>query len=281
VTTAAERRRLALAVLGGRSVGDVAAEAGVEPELVARWTEVFVDGGTLRLAGRMDPSSFEARDRFLVLVAHEFRTPLAIIRGWVETLQGAGIPDDVRRDAMAVVLRQVDNLERVASDALDAGAVARGQLRLVVQPVDLRALLRSAAASVRGAPVEVEEGTEMLVIADSARIEQVAGDVLAHALRLSLGDPVRIALEVGDAGQVTTTVSVTGRSLSFEEASELFEPYGRADTSVGTGLGLFLCRALLTAHGGEIGLRSSGATSAFWFRLPSGGPSAGPLVERL
>jgi signal transduction histidine kinase len=147
-------------------------------------------------------------------------------------------------------------------------------------------------------PIVVEDGPEVLVVADSARMEQVVADVYAHAARLSLGDTITVAVDAvmpdpdqrsggdagrggGSGGQVTVTVTVIGRPLTFEEASELFEPYGRSDTSTGTGLGLFLCRALLAAHGGEIGLRSSGSTSEFWFRLPCSGPPSGPLVERL
>lgn len=274
VTTPSERQHLVLDVLAGCPAEDVAARAGVEPELLRRWVALFVEGGALRLAGRLDPSSFEARDRFLVLVAHEFRTPLAVIRGWVETLQAGGLSAEVHDDALAVVARQVDHLERIARDAIDAGAVAQGRLRLAVGPLDLRAAVArvaAATASPADALVEVEAGPPAVVEADADRVEQVSADVLAHARRLVVDAPVRVRFDAGDE-QVTVTVEATGRPLSFEEASELFEPYGRSDTSVGTGLGLYVCRALLAAHGGEIGLRSSGATSQFWFRLPRVGP---------
>src|SRR5579875_2980834 len=111
----------ALAVLKGVPVAAVAAEHGVEPDLVERWARLFVEGGKLRLDGRMDPSSYEARDRFLTLIAHEFRTPLTIIAGWVETLRSGALPPTVTEAALSAIARQVAYLERIARDALDAG----------------------------------------------------------------------------------------------------------------------------------------------------------------
>jgi signal transduction histidine kinase len=73
---------------------------------------------------------------------------------------------------------------------------------------------------------------------------------------------------------------VEGHELDIGEAAALLEPYARADTSFGTGLGLYLCRALLVAHGGEIGLRAEGGTSVFWFRVPRSGPQMSRLVQR-
>ena len=265
-----------LTVLAGRPVAEVAEESGVEPELVGRWVAMFEEGGMTRLSGLADPNSFEARDRFLVLVAHEFRTPLTVVRGWVETLQQRDLPDDLRAEALRTVLRQVDNLERIARNALDAGAVARNQLRLTVAPVELRALLTHVA----GETAAVRGGPDVVVVADRTRIEQVAGDVMAHAVRLATRGLPTVEVESRRSDAVVTVTAV-GRPLTYDEAADLFEPYGRSDTSVGTGLGLFVCRALLAAHGGEMGLRSSGEISDLWFRLPKAGPPSGPLVERV
>ena len=280
MTTPAERVDAVLAVLAGEASATVADRLQIEPELVDRWVELFIEGGRLRLAGRLDPSSFEARDRFLVLIAHEFRTPLTAIGGWVETMLTDELTPDQRRQGMNVILKQVAHLERIARDALDAGAVARGQLRLVVGPVKLRTLIATVAGASRDGNVEVGDGPETEIVADGARMEQIVGDVIAHAVRLASGGPVRVTIDDDHPDRVTVTVGVPGRGLSYQEASELFEPYRRSDTSVGTGLGLFLGRALLAAHGGEIGLRSGDEGTDFWFRLPRSGPAPSPLVER-
>ena len=73
---------------------------------------------------------------------------------------------------------------------------------------------------------------------------------------------------------------VEGRELDIADAAALLEPYARADTSFGTGLGLYLCRALLVAHGGEIGLGAESGTSVFWFSVPRAGPQLSRLVQR-
>jgi signal transduction histidine kinase len=270
VTTTAQRARAALEVLNGVPVEAVAAAMAVEPELVQRWASQYAEGGELRLAGRMDPSSFEARDRFLALIAHEFGTPLSIIGGWVETMLSAEVPPETRHMALDVIAKQVTHLERIARDALDAGAVARGQLRLLVAPVDLRALLSGVAASMRDADLIVEPGPEVVIQADAHRLEQVAGSLLGHARRLAGTGTVALRISDGHAGQVEVVADIGARQIAYD----------REDTSIGTGLGLFLCRALVSAHEGEIGVRSDGAGTAFWFRLPKDGPEIGPLVER-
>jgi signal transduction histidine kinase len=232
------------------------------------------------LAVRRRRRAFEARDRFLALIAHEFGTPLSIIGGWVETMLSAEVPPETRHMALDVIAKQVTHLERIARDALDAGAVARGQLRLLVAPVDLRALLSGVAASMRDADLIVEPGPEVVIQADAHRLEQVAGSLLGHARRLAGTGTVALRISDGHAGQVEVVADIGARQIAFDEVASLFEPYDREDTSIGTGLGLFLCRALVSAHEGEIGVRSDGAGTAFWFRLPKDGPEIGPLVER-
>jgi signal transduction histidine kinase len=280
MTSVAERARAALQVLSGVAVDDVAAALGVEPELVQRWAEQYAEGGELRLSGRMDPSSFEARDRFLALIAHEFRTPLTIIGGWVETMASTDVPAATMHTALDVIAKQVIHLERIARDALDAGAVARGQLRLEVGPVRLRLLFTQVVASMLDPAIGVEPGPEATVLADANRLEQVAGSLLGHASRLAGSASVRVAITDEQHGQVAVEVTIADRQIAFDDVAPLFEPYDREDTSIGTGLGLFLCRALVVAHGGEIGVRSDEAGTTFWFRLPTDGPEIGPLVER-
>lgn len=267
-----------MAVLGGSTAEQVAADHNVDPDQVREWVRLLLEGGKLRLDGRMDPTSYEARDRFLTLIAHEFRTPLTIIGGWVETLRSADLPPAMTEAALSIIARQVGYLERIARDAVDAGAVARGQLRLVVGSVDLRSLIAGVISSTRDA-AELHGGEPVVVVGDAARLEQVAAEVIAHARRLAGDGPVCVDV-TSDATVATTEVAVSGKRLSFAEAAVLFEPFERADTSIGTGLGLFLCRALLSAHGGEIGVRSDEAATIFWFRVPCAGPSEGPLVER-
>jgi len=274
------RADAALSVLRGASVSQVAEELGVSTEVVLQWVDLFCEGGEARLAEGA-PLEPVVRDRFLTLIAHEFRTPLSIIGGWVDMMLGCSpVPTNLLDEALPSIRRQVAHLERVARDALDAGAVARGQLRLIVAPVQLRRLIEGVMSSMRDPRMALAPGGELEVIGDGSRLEQVTGGVLEHARRLAGDEHVLVEVEPGPGDQVTVRALVKGRELDIADAAALLEPYARADTSFGTGLGLYLCRALLVAHGGEIGLRAEGGSSVFWFSVPRGGPKLSRLVQR-
>ena len=273
------RAEAALSVLRGVSVAQVAEERGVDAEVVLQWVDLFCEGGEARLSERAPLGPVE-RDRFLTLVAHEFRTPLAIISGWLDTMLASGPQPEIREEALASIRRQVSHLERVARDALDAGAVARGQLRLIVAPVKLRDLVEGVLSSMRDSRLSLVPGEEVEVVSDGSRLEQVVGGVLEHARRLAEDGHVSIEIGTQDGDWALMTASVDGSELDIGDAAALLEPYARSDTSFGTGLGLYLCRALLVAHGGEIGLRAEGKNTMFWFRLPKSGPELNRLVQR-
>jgi signal transduction histidine kinase len=192
----------------------------------------------------------------------------------------SGPQPEIREEALASIRRQVSHLERVARDALDAGAVARGQLRLIVAPVKLRGLVEDVLSSMRDIRLSLVPGEEVEVVADGSRLEQVVGGVLEHARRLAEDGHVSIEIGTQERDWALMTASVDGSELDIGDAAALLEPYARSDTSFGTGLGLYLCRALLVAHGGEIGLRAEGKNTMFWFRLPKAGPELNRLVQR-
>ena len=270
----------AISVLRGASVTTVAQERGVSPELVLEWVDLFCEGGEALLGEGIHDEAPKG-DRFLTLIAHQFRTPLAIIAGWVDMMTVAGpLSEGVHAEALASIRRQVAHLERVARDALDAGAVTRGQLRLIVAPVKLRDLIAGVLSAIHDPLVSLEPGEEVEIRADGSRLEQVVGSVLEHARRLADGVPVTVGIDASQADQVTVRTWVNGRELAIGEAAMLLEPYAITDTSFGTGLGLYLSRVLLVAHGGEIGLRTERGCTLFWFGVPRQGPDVSRLVQR-
>jgi two-component system OmpR family sensor kinase len=300
------RAEAVLAVLRGVSLAEVAKRAGTSTDEVLNWVDTFCEAGEARLAEApaLEPTG---RDRFLTLIAHEFKTPLSIIGGWADllsaqlegrraALEGQGAqpegqggtqaaqaeesPTALLAAALPAIRRQVSHLERVARDALDAGAAARGQLRLMVAPLKLRDLIDSVLMSMRDPHLVLLPGPEVEVVADASRLEQVVGGLLEHARRLADEGTVSIEVDTNDDDQVAVRASVEGKQLAIGDAAALLEPYARADTSFGTGLGLYLCRTLLVAHGGEIGLRSEGMRTVFWFSLPRSGPEPSRLVQR-
>jgi signal transduction histidine kinase len=279
MTSTDGRVAAAVSVLRGASVTTVAQERGVSPEVVLEWVDLFCEGGEALLGKGMHAETPKG-DRFLTLIAHQFRTPLAIIAGWVDMMTVAGpLSEGVHAEALTSIRRQVAHLERVARDALDAGAVARGQLRLIVAPVKLRDLIAGVLSAIHDPLLSLKPGEEVAIVADGSRLEQVVGGVLEHARRLAEDVPVTVDIDTSQADQVTVRTWVDGRELAIGEAAVLLEPYASTDTSFGRGLGLYLCRALLVAHGGEIGLRTEGGCTLFWFSVPRQGPEVSRLVQ--
>ncbi|MBF6466273.1 HAMP domain-containing histidine kinase [Nocardia beijingensis] len=234
--------------------------------------------------------SEERMRRFIADASHELRTPLTTIRGFAELYrQGAtGDPaafmDRIERESqrMGVLVEDLLMLAR-----LDA------QRPLELGPVDLLAVAsdgvhnaRAVVAAghsdgpVRSIELKIEPGEGTLeVIGDEARLRQVLGNLLTNARTHTAPDAqVTVLLRPGP-DDVLLEVADTGPGLPPEDAERVFERFYRTDSSRarssgGTGLGLSIVQALVTAHGGEVGVRSSpGAGTTFTVRLPRKQPA--------
>lgn len=229
--------------------------------------------------------SEERMRRFIADASHELRTPLTTIRGFAElyrqgaTDDPAAFMDRIEREAqrMGVLVEDLLMLAR-----LDA------QRPLELGPVDLLAVAsdgvhnaRAVVAAghsdgpVRTIELKIEPGEGTLeVIGDEARLRQVLGNLLNNALTHTAPDANVTVLLTPGTDDVLLEVTDTGPGLSAEDAERVFERFYRTDTSRarssgGTGLGLSIVQALVTAHGGEVGVRSSPeAGTTFMVRLP-------------
>lgn len=272
------RIEAALAVLGGEPPAAVASRIGVEVELVERWCDLFIAGGCNGVAGRTEPTS-ASRDRFLALASHEFMTPLTIVRGWTETMLGApDLPVEVREDALRAVARAAQHLERIAHDCLDAAAVALGRFRLVLEEVEVAGLVARVLHDLDEPRCRLVPPDPVVVVADPTRIEQVLRNLLVNAAQHGGEGPIDVSID-RTADHVLVTVGNDG-PIDPEAAYALFEPWVRSTGSGGRGLGLYACRALVSAHGGHIGARGEDDRTEFWFRLPITGPPSALLVDR-
>ncbi len=272
-TVALTRADAALAAVRGEPVASIAARTGYPAEVIERWADVFIDAGTARVEGRDVVTSYEQRDRFLALVAHEFRTPIAIIGGWAETLETTDPPAETVRRAMSLIRRQVEHLERVARDALDAAAVATGRLRLVTADIDLPGLCRTVAESLADERIVVRNTPDprlAIIEGDSTRLKQIVAQMFGTGLRHAGGLPLEVDILIPDEAPMFVEVRVTSRGveMTFDDAQALFEPFARSDTSRNVGIGLYLARALAVAHGGQVGLRANGVVTELWLRVP-------------
>lgn len=202
-----------------------------------------------------------ARQRWMADIAHELRTPVAILKGEVEALVDGVRPADER---MSHSLREeIDHLSALVDDLQTLALSDAGALNIVKEPVDLVDLLRQCAATfeerlaVRGIHVEVLAADSVTLTADQRRLRQLIHNLLENCSRYVTRDgQVRVCVEK-QAGGVVLTLEDSGPGLDDEQLSRLFERFYRVEasrsrSSGGTGLGLTICRNIAEAHDGRI-----------------------------
>jgi signal transduction histidine kinase len=235
-----------------------------------------------RLADRLQDSQ-HLRGRLLADLAHEVRTPVATITGYLEAVEDGVQPLDAT--TVAVLREQADRLTRLAEDlaavthaeagdlVLDADAVAPGEL------VDGATRAAQERAAARG--VVLRSATEPglpPVRVDRLRILQVLDNLLSNALRHTPGGgEVVVRAERSGDGGVRLVVSDTGEGIAAEHLPHVFDRLYRAGTardraSGGSGIGLAISKALVEAHGGSIDASSAGPGrgATFTVTLPVG-----------
>ncbi len=202
------------------------------------------------------------RHQLLAAIAHELRTPLAIIQGNLEAmLFGATAPTPERISALHT---QSALLNRLITDLLDLSLAEAGQLTLHRRSTDLAALCREAVEVMqpwideRGVKVEIEVVQSVAADADPDRMRQVIHNLLHNAIRYtSPGGVVRARTASVDRSWVELIVEDDGPGIPPEDLPSIFEPFYRADpsrsrTSGGSGLGLGVVKQLVIAHGGRV-----------------------------
>lgn len=215
----------------------------------------------------------------MAIAGHELRTPTAVIHNYLQ-LVDRHLADGDAAEAGACAARalvQTGRLAALIERLLDVGRIESGQLELWFTTVDLDSLVRSAVETARvlpGAPpIIVRTGTRpVLVRADPGRLEQVLLNLLSNAVEHAPGSPT-IEVTVGVSGRsAEVAVRDHGAGIMAEEIPTIFEPYARLrgpSRSTGLGLGLYLAREIVTAHGGDIEVVSRlGEGTVLTVRLP-------------
>jgi signal transduction histidine kinase len=245
-----------------------------------------VDGSTL---GRLfvmrnvtrESEAERMRSAFVATVSHELRSPLTAIAGYTDTLLTAGPWDGpTEREFLEIIAQSATKLAGLVDNLLDAAKVEAGVLQLEREPVRVKRIAeevvahRSKLAGNHSLRLEVESDLP-LAEADPVRVEQIITNLVDNAIKYS-PDGGQVTVSVGGTADVIR-IGVTDRGIGItsEQADRLFERFYRADSSLrrttrGVGLGLFICRSLVEAHGGRIWVESEpGSGSTFWFTLPA------------
>jgi len=225
----------------------------------------------------------EVRRNMVTDVAHELRTPLSNVRGYLEALRdGVMAPEP---EIIESVYEEAMLLNHLVDDLQDMSLADAGQLRLDRRPVEPEEMLRRAVkaaqgqATARSSVLRLDLPAELpLVDADPRRIEQVLGNLLDNALAHTPPGGEIVTAARATEGEVEISVSDTGKGIPPEQLPYIFERFYRVDRSRsratgGTGLGLAIARQLVERHGGQIRVESQvGRGTQFTFTLPVAQP---------
>jgi signal transduction histidine kinase len=220
------------------------------------------------------------KDEFVSGVSHELRTPLTSITGYVELLL-EDIETPLHRKQLEIVDRNAERLLALVDDLLFAARLQDHRLELERLPLDLRALVEESVAAARpraeaaDVQVSVAAGGEAPIKGERVRLGQVLDNLISNAIKFTPGGGrVDVSIAPRD-GTVCLEVTDTGIGIPEEERARLFERFYRSQSALerqiqGTGLGLYVSKAIVEAHGGRIAVRSGeGQGTTFIVELPA------------
>ncbi|HEX4621503.1 MAG TPA: PAS domain-containing sensor histidine kinase, partial [Myxococcaceae bacterium] len=229
-------------------------------------------------------SAVKLRDEFLSIASHELRTPITSLQLQVERLGRAlappsevAAPERTTR-AVDVALRQTHHLTEMVNSLLDVSQMSAGRLALEPRAVDLGPVVREAVerlqqpASERGSPISLEVGGPLSGRWDALRLQQVVTNLVSNAIKYGAGKPIQVGLH-GGPGVVELRVSDQGIGIAPEHLPRVFDRFTRFVSSRnygGFGLGLWIAREIIRAHGGSVRVESEpGRGALFVVQLPN------------
>jgi PAS domain S-box-containing protein len=233
----------------------------------------------------------DARDKFLAIASHELKTPLTSLELQVASLRrltrsnpDARVADDAVQTRCDVMLRQVERLTVLINNLIDVGRISSGQMGLSRERVDLGELVRAVVTQFQevirrsGSEVTVRDPAAVVGSWDRLRLETVVANLVSNAVKFGSGNPITISVGADDDHAVLS-IRDRGIGVSAEDQQRIFDRFERAVSERhfgGFGIGLWVARQAVEAHGGTIHVRSEpGEGSEFWIALPFEGDSPG------
>ena len=252
-------------------------------DLFARQAATAIEQARLAAETLAEKNRLESmQSSFVSIVSHELQTPVAIIKGYAGTLARPDAPwsrETVTRVAPTIE-QECDPLHRLIPDLLDLSRIQAGRVAMSIGPVDLADLAESVAERHRprspAHTVTVELPTDFPIIqGDREKLRMVLANLVDNAVKYSPeGEPITIGGRA-ETEHVVLWVRDEGVGIPAEETDHVFERFHRIDTRLsrttqGVGLGLYICKVIVEAHGGAIWVESPGPGrgSTFFVRLP-------------
>jgi K+-sensing histidine kinase KdpD len=221
------------------------------------------------------------RERAALLrsVSHDLRTPLSTIRAVTSDLRaGAGYDPGTRDELLDLVIGEAERLDRIVANLLSMSRVEAGALQPDRQAVALGELVSDSVTRLGRLFERVETQLDFpddlpLADADYSQLDQVLTNLLENAVRHApAGSTVRVGASARPGGMLLVYVEDEGPGVPEAERRRIFEPFRRGEGSASSGVGLAICKAIVDAHGGTIGVESApGDGARFVFTLPARG----------
>jgi PAS domain S-box-containing protein len=250
-----------------------------EADGAVMWSGYWVDASIERaradeLARARDAAeaASRAKDDFLAMMSHEIRTPMNGVLGLVEVFETTPLNAD-QSQMLGMIQDSASALLQILDDLLDYSKIEAGRLTIESMPIDLRELVDNAVGLLAGRAhekglrvrVDVAPGIAASLLGDSVRLRQVLFNLLSNAIKFTMKGEVSLAVDLvesrGGVQTVRLSVEDTGIGILQEAQASLFEPFVQAESSTtrrfgGTGLGLTICRKLVSLMGGTLELQS-------------------------
>ena len=222
------------------------------------------------------------KDEFMNIAAHELKTPLVPIKGYISMLNDdiSKNGDDNRKKSMEIILRNVDRLENLINDILDISKLESGAMKFNMEDVDIVEIINNSIQDMKsfayqkGLDIEAEiKGKLPSIKGDKARLTQVITNLLNNAIKFTEKGKIKVTAERSN-GNIIVSVEDTGIGIAKENIGKLFTKFYQVDSSLGrryggTGLGLAICKRIIEHHGGKIWVESKlGKGSKLIFTLP-------------
>ncbi len=222
------------------------------------------------------------KDEFVASVSHELRTPLTSIAGYTELLEEEGeiAPETASGGHLEVIRRSTNRLLGVVDDLLFAASVQRGALSLAITTVDLTDVARAAVdaarpiADAKQIAISLQVERDVSVPADPSRLGQVFDNLIANALKFTPPGGQAAVRVWKEPDAAVVEVADSGPGIPADEIGRIFDRFFRSSGAVtsgisGTGLGLYIVRTIVEAHGGSVSAANApGGGARFRIALP-------------
>lgn len=221
----------------------------------------------------------QLQEDFIAMISHDLRSPLGFIKGYATTLLRTDVEWDEqsRREFLTIIDEEADRLGELIDNLLDSSRLQAGTLQMERKPISIKSFLRDIVARAKAAGYKLDiylqpDIPEVIVDIDAPRMVQVFDNLFRNADKYAAGSSVTINASL-EKGSVIIKFSDTGPGIPKEHLEDIFRRFyrlpGHRQSGRGTGLGLFICRQILRAHGGEISAESVlGEGTTFTLKLP-------------